>query len=131
MKFFDALKQLQSFIPAIFPYVTSTEKLPLFKDLNPSISQDLWPATSVLALVFSATIFNLARTTNKGALALTLCLAGALTALLSYFIINALSTGLLLRSDPAMADYAVQVGFVLFFVGIGCATGWTAARILK
>jgi hypothetical protein len=129
MTFLEAVKQLQSLVPAVLPYVTAA-KLPLFRFLNPSIAQDLWPLTSILALLVSAVNFNLAKSRNKRTLALNLCFIGLALALFSFLLLNAIVSKLLLDSYPSLQDYAVQTTFVLIFVGIGLASGWIFAKML-
>jgi hypothetical protein len=76
------LEQLQALIPAILPYFATTAKVPVFKYLNPSIADDLWPVASILALLASAINFNLSKSTNKQGLALSFCFFGFGAALL-------------------------------------------------
>jgi hypothetical protein len=122
------LKQLQSLVPALL--VLTSAKLPFFQFLNPSIAQDLWPVTSILSLVVSATNFNLGRSSNRRTLALRLCLTGIGVATLSLLAIIAIVDKLLFESDPSLRDYFVQVSFIFFFIGIGLASGWTFSKIL-
>jgi hypothetical protein len=124
------LEQLQSLIPAILPYFATTAKLPVFKYLNPSIAEDLWPVASILALLASAINFNLSKSTNKQGLALSFCFFGFGAAILSLTIINAIVSRILLQSSPAFQDFIIQVAFIFFFIGIGLASGWTFAKLL-
>jgi hypothetical protein len=135
MNFFETLKQLQSLVPGILPYVTA--KLPLFPFLNPSIMEDLWPITSILSLLASAITFNLAksRTTRTlvlyHTLALYLCFFGLAASIASFLIMNAIVSKIFLPSSPPLQDYAVQITFVSLFIGIGFTSGWCFAKILQ
>jgi ABC-type transport system involved in cytochrome c biogenesis permease subunit len=131
MNFIEALKQLQSVIPAMLPYVSTKFKLPLFPFLNPSITQDLWPVTSILSLLASAVVFNLAKSTTKRTLALRLCFFGLAAAILSFLIINAVADEIVFDLSPVLQDYAVQIAFVFLFIGIGLTSGWCFAKIFQ
>jgi hypothetical protein len=128
--FWEILKQLQALIPAFLPYITNAAKLPVFQFLNPTIAQELWPVTSILALLVSATNFNLARSSNRRTLALRLCLTGIGVAIFSLLVIIAIVAKLLFESNPSLRDYFVQANFIFFFIGIGLASGWTFSKIL-
>jgi hypothetical protein len=131
MNFVEALKQLQSIVPAVLPYLSAKFKLPLLPFLNPSIAQDLWPVTSILSLLASAIVFNLAKSTNKRTLALRLSFFGLIAAIASFLIINAVVNKIVLESSPALQESAIQITFVLLFIGIGLTSGWCFAKILE
>lgn len=117
----EAAKQLQSVISAALPYVASNDKLvikTLFGDVNPSLIADIWPITSVLALVISAINFNLGRMTKKHVLSLRLCLIGTTLAAISFLFLILIVNNLALSSRPALQEYAFQVAFILLFGGL-------------
>jgi hypothetical protein len=126
----EGLKQLQSLIPAFLAYISSAPKFPLFQFLNPTIAQDLWPVTSILSLIVSATNFNLARSSNKRTLALRLCFFGIIMATSSLLLMMAVVTKLIFVSDPSLRDYVVQASFIFFFIGVAFASGWAFSKIL-
>jgi hypothetical protein len=128
MSFIEVVKQLQSLLPALLPYITA--KQTLFTFLNPGISQDLWPITSILSLLVSATNFNLTKSHNKRTLALNLCFTGLTAATLSFLFMMAIVGKLIFDNSPLIQDYSVQAAFIFIFIGIGLASGWAFAKIL-
>ena len=128
MSLVDLAKQLQSLVAGALPLIAT--KLHLLPFLNPQITDEQWPITSVLAVVSSGVTYNLAQRYQKPRLARALALFGFGVAVASVIILLALIGKLVFSDSPDWQDVSARSLFVLLFVGIGLAVGWCSARIL-
>jgi len=129
MSFTDHAKQLQSLVAGALPLIVAKVQF-LLPFLNPQISEEQWPITSLLALVSSGVAYNLAQHSQMPRGARILALLGLVTAVVSIILLIALVDNLFLRTSPEMQDALTRSLFVLLFVGVGLALGWCWAQVL-
>jgi hypothetical protein len=128
-KLLEHLKQLQALVSGALPFMTT--KVQIFPFLNPQIGKDLWPITSILALAASMLTYNLAQAFERRMGALALGLTGLVLAAAFLCFMEAIVVGIVPLSDPIVEDYLVRISFILIFIGIGLAFGWSFAGVLK
>jgi hypothetical protein len=117
---FDITKQLVSAtVPAVLPLVQTWR--PILRFINPQIADDMWPITTLVALVGGLGAYNLPRHMNRSWLVLVV---GIATAIVSVSAMLAVTHGLISLS-PAGQSFAVRIGFLFCFVGLALAFGWS------
>jgi hypothetical protein len=125
----ELAKQLQSLVAGALPLVAAKIQF-MLPFLNPQITEDQWPITSLLALVSSGVTYNLAQHSQMPRGARILALLGLVTAVASIILLIVLVDNLFLRGSPEMQDALTRSLFVFLFVGVGLALGWCSAQIL-
>jgi len=125
----ELAKQLQALVAGALPLVTSKLQFVL-PFLNPQIADEMWPMTSVLAVISSGVTYNLAQRFQKPTIARTLCLWGLGVAAVSFVTLIALVGNLFLSESPEWQDFFVRALFVILFLCVGLVIGWCSARIL-
>jgi hypothetical protein len=123
------LKQLQSLVAGGLPLL-ATRLQSVFPFLNPQIADEMWPMTSILALISSGVTFNLARRFQKPTHARRLCLWGLAFAIVSFIFLFLLIGNLVLTGHPEWQDFFARTLFVTLFVGIGLVVGWCFSHVL-
>jgi uncharacterized membrane protein len=129
MPFGEFAKQLQALVAGALPFVTSKVQFVL-PFLNPQIADDMWPMTSVLAVISSGVTYNLAQRFQKPTVARKLCLWGLGTAVFSFLALMAIVDNIILSESPEWQDFAARVLFVTLFVCVGLVIGWCSSRML-
>jgi cytochrome b subunit of formate dehydrogenase len=105
-------------------------KFSLLPFLNPQITEDQWPVSSILALVASGVTYNLSQRFQKPRAARYLAIAGLVISVISTVTLLAIVGGLILSMNPEFQNFSARSMFVLMFLGIGLAIGYCFARIL-
>jgi hypothetical protein len=128
------LKQLQSLFSAALPLVTA--KLSLYPFQN--VVEDLWPITSVLALLASAITFNMMQPRRESKYEGTLVLIGWLVglvalvlAVVSLLVMLALVREAIQFTNASDQYLAGQFMFVSEFFSFGLAAGFVIGLILR
>jgi hypothetical protein len=122
------LTQLQSLFSGALPWTASQFQLLPF--LNPVISKEHWPISSVLAIIASSITFNLAKRFQKPTWARLLAIGGLLLSIILILLLYALVNNLFPSLSPELQDLYARSAFVLLFVGLGLAAGWGFSYVL-
>ena len=122
-------KQLQALVAGALPLAASKMQLAL-PFINPQITDEMWPMTSVLSVISSGVTYNLAQRFQKPTVARNLCLAGLSVAIFSFVALVAVVDGLILSGAPELQDFLVRGLFVVLFASVGLVVGWCFSRVL-
>ena len=126
MPILEVLKQLQALVSGGMPFLA--KQFSLLPFLNPQIADEQWPIASVIALVASGLTYNLFQRFERPAA--ILAVLGLVTAVISTLFLLALVDGLMFSGRPELQDFSARSLFVLLFVGIGLASGYSFGRII-
>jgi hypothetical protein len=130
----DWLKQLQALLSGALPFLSAKVSLYPFQN----VVEDLWPITSVLALIASAMIFNMVepqphslRREKMESVGWILGVVGLFMALVSLLIMLCLRADKISFHDPETQYLAGEFMFVSEFFSIGLALGFVLAVISR
>jgi uncharacterized membrane protein len=125
----ELAKQLQALVAGVLPFAMSKLEsvLPF---LNPQITDEMWPMTSVLSVISSGVMYNLAQRFQKPSVARRLCLWGLGAAIVSFIGLVAVVIGQFLSHAPVWEDLVARGLFVILFVSVGLVVGWCFAHVL-
>jgi hypothetical protein len=120
----EVLKQLQSLIAALLPFLSA--KFQLLPFLNPQISKDLWPITALIAFLASMMAYNLKWPRASDIFAIF----GLVMMIVSVGVMISVVAEVLFATEPILQDFSVRITYFSTFVGGGIVLGWCVSRLL-
>jgi hypothetical protein len=138
----ELVKQvISSLFTAALPGITNGKFLRL-PFINPQVPMELWLPTACLTFVATFLCYGLALQNKQAAGAPAGTPMPAASKLSIYFALGSFVLALvgllaavfltqdLIAIDPGWQAFLVRVAYVLFFVGLGPALGWSLGRVI-